>query len=262
VDYITKPFSPPIVKTRVKTQLALARALEALENRNEELERRVEERTLEISRTQDVAILCMASLAETRDNETGNHIRRTQHYLKILAEHLKDHPRFHLKLTNETIKLLYKSAPLHDIGKVGVPDRILMKAGSLDAEEWHEMKKHSLYGYTAILKAENALGSSSFLNFAREIAYTHHEKWDGSGYPQGLKADEIPISGRLMAISDVYDALISKRVYKEAFTHETAAEYIREGKGTHFDPDVVDAFFAREAEFIAIAARFSDAGNG
>lgn len=260
VDYITKPFSPPIVKARVNTHLMLTRVLKKLEDDNAELENRIKERTLEISRTQDVAILCMASLAETRDNETGNHIRRTQYYLKALAEHLSDHPRFTQELTTETIKLLYKSAPLHDIGKVGVPDRILMKPRQLDDDEWEEMKKHAFYGYEAILKAEHHLGSSSFLHFAREIAYTHHEKWDGSGYPRGLKGNDIPVSGRLMAVSDVYDALISKRVYKDAFTHEKAAEYIREEKGSHFDPDIVDAFFILENEFKAIAARFADDG--
>ncbi|MCF6324834.1 MAG: two-component system response regulator [Gammaproteobacteria bacterium] len=258
VDYITKPISPPIVRARVKTHLALKRALTELEQQKEHLEERVQERTLEIAHTQDVAIYCLASLAETRDSETGNHIRRTQHYVKALAEHLKDHPRFQQTLSDEVINLIYKSAPLHDIGKVGIPDRILLKPGKLDSDEWQEMKRHAAYGKDAINRAEQELGSTSFLAYAGEIALTHHEKWDGSGYPDGLKGDEIPISGRLMAISDVYDALISKRVYKPAFSHEKAVKIIIEGKGAHFDPDVVDAFLALEQEFVAIAKKFAD----
>lgn len=258
VDYITKPFSPPIVRARVKTHLSLSRALWKLEQQNEHLEERIAERTLEISRTQDVAIYCLASLAETRDNETGNHLHRTQRYIKALAEHLKNHPRFKTVLSDEAIELMFKSAPLHDIGKVGVPDRILLKPGKLDKAEWQEMKKHALYGKEAISRAEQELGSTSFLAYACEIAFTHHEKWDGSGYPRGLKGDEIPVSGRLMAISDVYDALISKRVYKAAFPHKKATKIIHEGRGSHFDPDMVDAFIALEQDFIAIAERFVD----
>lgn len=258
VDYITKPFSPPIVRARVKTHLALSRALSELEQQNEHLEERIQERTLEITRTQDVAIYCLASLAETRDNETGNHIRRTQCYVRTLAEHLKNQPKFQQTLNDEAINLLYKSAPLHDIGKVGVPDRILLKPGKLSREEWQEMKRHTIYGKEAISRAEQELGSTSFLAYACEIAITHHEKWDGSGYPNGLKGDGIPVSGRLMAIADVYDALISKRVYKPAFSHERAVKIIIEGNGVHFDPDVVDAFLALEQEFVAIAKRFAD----
>ncbi len=175
-----------------------------------------------------------------------------------MAEHLKEHPKFQHVLSNEAIELIYKSAPLHDIGKVGIPDRILLKPGKLDREEWQEMQQHAVYGKEAISRAEQELGSTSFLAYACEIAFTHHEKWDGSGYPRGLKGEEIPVSGRLMAISDVYDALISRRIYKPAFSHEKAVEIIIEGRGVHFDPDVVDAFLALEQEFIAIAKRFVD----
>jgi len=259
VDYIAKPFSPPIVRARVHTHLMLRRALLELEQQNNQLEQKIQERTAEIYRTQDVAIYCIASLAETRDNETGNHIRRTQSYVKSLAKYLRDHPRFKQVLNEETITLMYKSAPLHDIGKVGVPDRILLKPGKLDDNEWELMKQHVSYGQETIVRAEQALGTSSFLHFAREIIYTHHEKWDGTGYPRGLKGDEIPVAGRLMALSDVYDALISKRVYKDAFPHEKAAAIIRQSSGSHFDPDVVDAFFILEDEFKAIAKQFSDA---
>ncbi len=258
VDYIAKPISPPIVRARVKNHLALSQARHTLEQQNEQLECRIQERVLEIVHTQDVAIYCLASLAETRDSDTGNHIRRTQHYVKSLAEQLKKNPKFKPLLDDETIKLMFKSAPLHDIGKVGIPDRILLKPGKLNEDEWVEMKKHSLYARQAIDRTEQALGSTSFLNFAREIAYTHHEKWDGSGYPQGLKGDGIPLSGRLMALADVYDALISQRVYKEAFPHEKARDIILAGNGTHFDPDIVEAFIAIENEFISIADQFID----
>ena len=216
------------------------------------------ERTRELQLTQDVTILSLASLAETRDPETGGHILRTQRYVKSLAEHIKDHSRFRKLLKPDIIELLFKSAPLHDIGKVGVKDAILLKPGKLTDEEFEEMKKHTIYGRDSLLKAEKILGSSSFLRLAREIAYTHQEKWDGTGYPQGLKEDDIPISGRLMALADVYDALISKRVYKKALSHEKTREIIVEGKGKHFDPDIVDAFLKIENDFIKIAQEFVD----
>ena len=161
-------------------------------------------------------------------------------------------------LTNEYIELLYKSAPLHDIGKVGVRDSILLKPGRLTEEEFEEMKKHTTYGGESLMVGIKELGEESFLTLAKEIALTHHEKWDGTGYPRGLSKEQIPISGRLMALSDVYDALISKRVYKAAFTHEEAKNIILEGKGTHFDPDVVDAFIKIEAKFIEIMKEFRD----
>jgi putative two-component system response regulator len=259
VDYIAKPMSPPIVRARVKSHLALHNAQRQLENQNELLELRVRERTEELSRTKDVAIFCMASLAETRDSETGSHILRTQNYIRVLAEYLSDHPRFTDYLTCDgTIEMLFKTSPLHDIGKVGVPDRILLKPGKLNAEEWELMKMHAQQGHDALLRAEEELGSTDFLQMAREIAYTHHERWDGSGYPRGLKANEIPISGRLMAIADVYDALISKRVYKEAYSHDKAVDIVRQSAGSHLDPDIVDAFLHLQSEFRKIAQRYCE----
>jgi response regulator RpfG family c-di-GMP phosphodiesterase len=224
-----------------------------------EMIRRVRERTYELNRTRDVTILTLASLAETRDNETGAHILRTQRYVRALAERLRAHPRFAAVLNDETIDLLYKSAPLHDIGKVGIPDAILLKPSKLTAEEFAIMKRHAMIGAEALKIAEKEFGSNSFLRLAREISLTHHEKWDGSGYPAGLRGDEIPVSGRLMAVADVYDALISKRVYKPAFSHEKAMEIMREGRGSHFDPDVIAAMEAIEETFRKIAAEFSDA---
>jgi putative two-component system response regulator len=208
--------------------------------------------------TQAVMIESLATLAEYRDPETGGHIKRTQNYVKALALHLKDHPRFRDRLDAETIELLYLSAPLHDVGKVGVRDHILLKPGRLDAEEFELMKRHTLFGEEALRLTEQKLGVSTFLRQAREIAGAHQEKWDGTGYPRGLKGEAIPLSGRLMALADVYDALISRRVYKPPMPHERAVEIIREGRGTHFDPDVVDAFLAIEGTFRNIALTFAD----
>lgn len=213
-------------------------------------------RTQELQLTQDVTILSLASLAETRDNETGAHIKRTQRYVKALADKLRDHPGFCHELNNETINLLYKSAPLHDIGKVGIPDRILLKPGKLDNKEFTIMKTHAELGGEALKVAEAELGTTSFLKYAQEIATTHHEKYNGTGYPQGLKGNDIPISGRLMAVADVYDALISKRIYKKAFSHQRAMDILKQGRGEHFDPDVIDALVEIEAQFVKIASKF------
>jgi putative two-component system response regulator len=201
----------------------------------------------------------MASLAETRDNETGNHIRRTQHYVKALALKLRGHSRFEQFLNDRSIDLLFKSAPLHDIGKVGIPDRILLKPGKLTPEEFEIMKTHTTLGRDAIEQAERRLGTPvEFLKVAKEIAYSHQEKWDGSGYPEGLAGDAIPVSARLMALADVYDALISRRVYKPPFPHEKALEIIAEGRGRHFDPDITDAFMDIHEEFRRIARTYAD----
>ena len=259
VDYITKPISPPIVLARVETHLTLKRARQFLQDRNAYLEAEVWRRSREVMAIQEVTIMAMASLAETRDNATGNHIRRTQHYVRVLAQHLRHHPRFAVALNDETIELLFKSAPLHDIGKVGIPDRILLKPGRLTPDEFEIMKTHAALGRDAIAAAERYLDTpDSFLRFAREIAYSHQEKWDGSGYPEGLWGEQIPLSARLMAVADVYDALISRRIYKPALPHEQAVAMIREGRDQHFDPDIVDAFLECAEQFRTIAARFAD----
>ncbi|PWC74819.1 two-component system response regulator [Azospirillum sp. TSH64] len=263
VDYITKPISPPVMLARVRTHIALREAQRALADQNRQLEDRVAERTRDLLRAQDATIRAMASLAETRDNETGNHIRRTQNYVLALALHLSRDPRYAGQLDEETIELLYKSAPLHDVGKVGIPDSILLKPGKLSDAEFEVMKTHAALGHDAIFAAEGQTdlaitGGSSFLRIAREIAHGHHERWDGTGYPQGLAGEAIPLSARLMAVADVYDALISRRCYKPPFPHEQAASIIREGSGSHFDPAVVDAFNALEDEFTDIASRYKD----
>ncbi|MCB8746772.1 two-component system response regulator [Rhodoferax sp. U2-2l] len=259
VDYITKPISPPILQERVKIHLALKASADFLRDKADYLEQEVNRRTREVMAIQDVTILAMASLAETRDSDTGNHIRRTQYYVKALAQQLRTHPRFAVYLTDANITMLFKSAPLHDIGKVGIPDRILLKPGRYEPHEFAIMKRHTNLGHEAIEHAEKALGIDvGFLRTAKEIALSHQEKWDGSGYPKGLAGEAIPISARLMALADVYDALISRRVYKDGMSHEKATEIIVEGRDKHFDPDVVDAFVRIQDEFKAIAARFTD----
>ena len=259
VDYITKPICAPLVLARVETQLKIKAAADFLRNKNDFLEQEVQRRTQEVMAIQDVTIQAMASLAETRDNETGNHIRRTQHYVRLLAELLLDHPRFKHFLNEETIRQLFKSAPLHDIGKIGIPDHILLKPGRFTPQEFEIMKTHTTLGRDAIQRAEDQLGISvGFLRIAKEIAYSHQEKWDGSGYPEGLAADDIPVSARLMAVADVYDALISRRVYKSGMPHEQAVEIILQGRGSHFDPDVCDAFLSNAGQFRTIAERYAD----
>lgn len=218
----------------------------------------LEEGHRELSATRDLTIRAMSSLAETRDNETGLHIVRTQYYIRILAESLITHPDFSQELTPEFVDLLYKSAPLHDVGKIGIPDHILLKPGKLNDEEFAIMRTHAPLGRDALATAAKGNEASAFLCLAQEIALNHHEKWDGSGYPAGLAGENIPLSARLMALADVYDALISKRVYKVAMTHEQAREIILDGSDSHFDPRIVEAFVATEAEFIAIADKYGD----
>jgi putative two-component system response regulator len=258
-DVVAKPVIAEVLRARVDTHLQLRHSRELLKQQRNLLEHVVEEVTAELSQMLDAMIWALASLAETREYETANHLRRVQHYMFALALQLQSHKRFEEELSDANIKALFKAAPLHDIGKVSIPDAILLKPDRLTDAEFEVMKMHTVYGRDAIANVENALGyTNTFLRYAREIAYSHQEKYDGSGYPQGLAGDAIPMSARLMAVADVYDALISKRVYKPAFTHETAMEMIRQGSGEHFDPDVVDAMLTVEEEFMAIANRYSD----
>lgn len=260
VDYITKPISPPIVIARVRNHLQLKQANDVLRNHNAFLEEEVERRTRDVRAIRDAAIVAMASLAETRDNETGNHIRRTQHYVGALAKAMAALPKYRDVLEPETVDLLYRSAALHDIGKVGIPDSILLKPGRLTEEEFAVMKSHTVVGFEALKSAERSLHNTdmSFLRYAKEIALTHHERWDGTGYPQGLAGEAIPLSGRIMTVADVYDALISERVYKPAFPHEVALQEIAGGRGTQFDPDVVDAFLTVADQMREISRSFAD----
>ena len=224
-------------------------------------EQEVRKRTRELVLAQQTTILSMTALVETRDNETGGHILRTQHYVRTLAEQLATLRKYKDILDQATIDLLFNSAPLHDIGKVGVADSILLHPGKLSPDEYALMQKHAIYGYETLRKAQSLLRKEhnpSFLRIAGEIAYTHHEKWDGSGYPQGLKGEEIPLAGRMMALADVYDALTTARRYKPAHSHQQAVQIIWESSGSHFDPEVVQAFLAVEESFRKISRRFTD----
>jgi putative two-component system response regulator len=259
MDYITKPIRPPILLARVRTQLELKQARDLMRNRNHWLEAEVSRRMAENQRIQDVTIHALARLAETRDNETGNHILRTQEYVRTLARRLQCNPRFADRIDDHLVALLAKSAPLHDIGKVGIPDRVLLKPGRLDAAEWEIMKTHAKLGADALELAERDVAHPvEFLQCAKQIARSHHERWDGHGYPDGLAGEAIPLPARLMALADVYDALISQRVYKPPFPHAQAFTMIVAERGRHFDPDVVDAFVECHAELNAVALRFAD----
>ncbi|MFC5301400.1 response regulator [Azospira restricta] len=259
VDYITKPVRPAIVRARVRTHLELTRAKSLLRDENHYLEAEVARRMRQNQIIQEVSIHALARLAETRDPETGNHLRRTQGYVRTLADALKGNPRFSGYLQPHTIETLVRSAPLHDIGKVGIPDHILLKPGKLTAEEWEIMQTHARLGHDAIERAEqDAEETVEFLAIAKEIAHYHHEKWNGSGYPERLAGDAIPISARLMALADVFDALICRRVYKPPMPIADARAIIEKERGAHFDPDVVDAFLARFDTFAAIAQRYTD----
>ena len=253
VDYVSKPFEVEELLARVRTHLSLGQARKALRCQNELLEEKVRERTRELIQTQQATIESMAALAEYRDPETGQHIHRVKGYVTLLAEELRTLPEYAPLLTREYVELLTLSCPLHDIGKVGVPDHILLKPGRLTAEEFEEMKRHTEYGRDAILSVQKKLGQMPFLRIAEDIVYTHHEKWDGSGYPRGLKGQEIPVCGRIMALADVYDALISRRVYKTPYTHSKALDIILDGAGTHFDPNMVAIFAEFAAGFRQVA---------
>lgn len=259
VDYIVKPFTPSLLLARVKTHLSLKQAQASLQERNEHLEEEIAKRVDEIGKLQQVAIMALASLAETRDCETEAHIQRTTEYVRALARQLQSKTMYIDELTEGNIDLMVKSAPLHDIGKVGVPDMILWKPAKLNSEEFELVKRHPAIGRRAIEGAERLLSTpESFLRFAKEMTYLHHERWDGSGYPERLKGEAIPLSARLMALADVYDALISRRVYKKPIPHEEAVQIITDEAGKHFDPVVVEAFLVVAEQFHAIAQKFPD----
>lgn len=259
VDYITKPLRPAIVLARVHAHLELKMARDRLQRMNESLEAEVSRRMHENFVIQEVTIRALARLAETRDNETGNHILRTQHYVHALALRARAHPRFAPELDEKSISLISRSAPLHDIGKVGIPDSVLLKPGRLTAEEWEVMKTHARLGAEAISRAEaDAFEPVKFLEYAKQIARHHHERWDGAGYPDGLVGEAIPLSARIMAIADVFDALISRRVYKQAFSFDEARTIMAEQGGKQFDPDLLAAFVEGFDEFCDIARQLPD----
>ena len=271
VDYITKPFNPDIVLARVRTHIELAKARERLHDENAWLEREVARRTNENALIRDLSLSALACLAEVRDIETGHHILRTQSFVELLAHHLAEHPDYRAALAGERLEIIVRSAPLHDIGKVGIPDSILLKPGRLTSAEFEIMKKHPVIGADAITRAmaqaansrsgDGALpgGAFAFMETAREIALSHHEKWDGSGYPAGLQGRQIPVSARLMALADVFDALSSRRVYKEPLAPEDVTRIIVAERGRHFDPVIVDAFLELRPAFAEVAQRFAEA---
>ncbi len=238
VDYITKPISPPIVKARVRTHLALY-------DQSRELERMVRQRTSELMTTRQQIIRRLGRAAEFKDNETGNHVLRMSHYARLIAE-------CH-GLGDEAASIIFNTAPMHDIGKIGIPDSILLKPGKLDAEEWKVMHQHPIMGAEIIGKHENEL-----LETARIIALCHHEKWDGSGYPRGLKGEDIPLEGRIVAIADVFDALVSIRPYKAAFPLEEALRLMESQTGSHFDPVLMQAFRKALPEILRIKEIYAD----
>lgn len=253
VDYVSKPFELEEVRARVRTHLSLRLARLELATRNEALEEQVRLRSEELVRTQQAAMESLAALAEHRDPETGGHICRIKAYVRILAEAASRHPVLGREMSPERLEHLVRSAPLHDIGKVGVPDHILLKPGPLSEEEWTVMRRHVDMGSGALEGAERSLGRRSFLRTARELVSAHHERWDGRGYPRGLAGADIPLAGRIMALADVYDALVSRRVYKAPMPHAQAVEIIAGGRGAQFDPALTDLFLELSEEFRAVA---------
>ena len=273
VDFVSKPVEPAILLARVRTHLRLREAGSLLRDQNHHLELLVkqrthdletrtdelEARTLQLQASQDLTIVALGSIAETRDNDTGNHIQRTRAYVKAMALRLASLQRYQNSGDDPQWKLIWKTAPLHDLGKVGIPDQILLKPGKLTPEEFEIMKQHPVIGRNALQAAgEKMQLDFPFLAVAKEIAYQHHERWDGKGYPEGIAGTAIPLSARIMAVADVFDALISHRVYRRGLPFPDAINAIREGRGTHFDPDIVDCFLDDIEEFRLIAAEFND----
>ncbi|MBB1074112.1 response regulator [Rhodoferax sp. 4810] len=257
--FIMRPLHPRLLMARVRAHFVEAAMVGGLCVDNEYLEAEVTRRLHQVNAMQNVTILALAALAEVRDVDTAKHLKRTQNYVLALGSYLVRHPRFAAELSGDRVQTLCQCAPLHDIGKVGIPDRILLKQGSYTPDEFEIMKTHTRLGLDAIEAVQShAELHLDFLTVAKEIVFSHHEKWDGSGYPQGLAGDAIPVSARLMALADVYDGLISRRVYKPGYTHEQACDVILKGRGKHFDPDVVDAFMALSEVFQGIAKRYAD----
>lgn len=251
IDYISKPVIPKLLLRRIHIQLELYRY-------QHKLEEMVQTKTLQLVRLQQTTINTLTELSESRDVNTGSHIKRTSLYVETLVRKYAQDPRHSNELGREQIENIISAAPLHDIGKMAIPDAILLKPGPLLPEEFEIMKTHVEIGARTLRKATEELGFSSFLDMGLELCLTHHEKWNGTGYPQGLVGDAIPLSGRIMAVADVYDALTSFRPYKEPFTHEKAADIIMEGRGSHFDPDLTDVFADNAERFAEINANFGD----
>lgn len=254
VDYIQKPFETLEVQARVNTHIQLHDLQLRLEEHNKHLNQLVDDKVKEISDSQMATIYALAKLAESRDDDTGEHLIRVQVFCRLMAEKL----RVYNGISEDFINALEKASPMHDIGKVGIRDAILLKPGKLTPEEFEEMKQHTTIGANTLREVYKKYPNNYFISIGIEVAQSHHEKWDGSGYPNGTKAEEIPLSARIMTLADVYDALRSKRVYKDAFTREKTREIILEGRGTHFDPLIVDVFLEHEQEFAKIYSELTD----
>ena len=259
VDFIHNPIAPSVVLARVRTHLQIRHWQTFLEDKSAWLQQEVESRVSEVFRLQEATIRVMVSLAEFRDECTGNHIRRTQDYVRLLADYLSRQPRDAGFLTPEQIDRIAKASPLHDIGKIAIPDHILLKPGRHTPEEFAIMQTHSVKGESMLLRSLHEMGGDNAMHrFACQIARSHHERWDGGGYPDGLAGETIPLAAPLMAVADVYDALRSRRPYKKAFDHAEAVDIIVQGKGSHFDPLLVEAFLALEGVFSEIATKLAD----
>jgi putative two-component system response regulator len=257
-DYLSKPVDSMALLARVRSSLKTKRLQDKLTEVNDQLEQLVEERAIEIMLTRNAAIFGFAKLAEYRDPETGSHLERIRNYTKALANELRTFPKFKDEVDNEFIINIYQSSPLHDIGKVGIPDEILLKPGRLTKEEFKIMKQHATIGGDSLASSGKMFGEDSFLSMGRDIAYFHHEKWNGQGYPNGLSGEKIPLPARLMALADVFDALVSKRVYKDPMSADEAKAIILAGEGEHFDPDIVKAFLNIEESFIKIKDQYTE----
>jgi len=253
VDYITKPFSPPILLKRVELHLLLQMQKEKIREYNSHLIDIVNERTDDIFALQDAVIMWAAEIIEFRDSETGHHVERVQKYLEIMLDEMIHMEIYSTDVITWDNEAFLKSALLHDVGKIKIRDDVLLKKERLTDEEFENMKTHSTYGKILIENLQNRVPNQVFLDYAKTLAHYHHEKWDGSGYPDGLKGDEIPLPARMMALADVYDALVSDRPYKKAFPHDKAMEIIREGRGTHFDPVLADLFIRLSGQFKVVS---------
>jgi len=254
IDYIIKPFSPPLLRKRIEVHLLVASQKQELINFNDNLLAMVETKTRTVIELQNTILKTMSELVERRDDITGGHIERTQSYMRVLLNAILDDGLYAEEASSWSLSLVLQSTLLHDVGKIAIKDSILLKPDKLTDDEFEKIKEHTTFGEEVISKIQQDTAEQTFLEYAKILAGTHHEKWDGSGYPRGLKGEEIPILGRAMAIVDVYDALVSDRPYKKAFTHEKAVAIISEGKEKHFDPSLVDLFLGISDAFKEIAA--------
>ena len=264
-DYITKPFNPVLLNARISSCLEKKDVRDkeeqhrhTIEQYNLHLEQQVREKVKEISSTQLAAIFAMSKLAESRDNDTGEHLERMREYCKVISSYLSGLPKYTNIIDEKYIDDIYAASPLHDIGKVGIPDHVLLKPGKLDAEEWTIMKSHTTIGVQTLMEVDKQHPGNDFISMGINIAGGHHEKWDGSGYPNGLESEDIPLAARILSLGDVYDALTSKRCYKDAFSHDKSREIILAESGTQFDPDIITAFVEMEDEFKRIRVYFED----